>query len=398
MLSIPRSSFPTQRSSAFSTGNSPEIAGLRINSFIDRLWESHPDIQALSQSLCGIDTNTTDEPRDRSEIGISYKRFSFAGSNRSSIPSTEENLDLQDQVPETPVLEMARVQTHRVLPVSNLVYISESNHNSKFREIESISLPASKFGRNTGYMEATPTYSDDLENDFNPQKPIPTSTHPQPVHCNGPPLMKTQFDDSIDRFFLPSSSMTPTKQIRCGQQGIPTGSNPHSNDSLRRGVWPCQYSPAKAPRIIPPISVRDSSLQHGQSSVAQQFPWDDFAFDLPVTEAKFEQDLTANIPSRLGSSNRAVSLPLPHSVNSHHDQQHNGNARMGKHILTQSDNPSNLPDGSSHTAVENTVASDNTVFYDSSVSSQGVEKFMSKSRLRSWLLKCYRSSVSSNFK
>ena len=120
MPSISERPFYPHRSSIFLFGRKIEFAGLRINSFINRHWALHPNIQVLAETLGEFDEDLGGDPA-APWIRQSLRKtsFSIASSSLSSL-SDAEVFDLDTPEFQSLAIETAKVQVHKLIPMRDV--------------------------------------------------------------------------------------------------------------------------------------------------------------------------------------------------------------------------------------------------------------------------------------
>ena len=150
MPSISSSSICTSRASTFSIGDSPEIASLRIQSFINSWWKIDPKVEALGQSLYIPDLGPNEQLKypivnDAVAFRLNGECFSSqlgssASSFRFSFLSFQEDVFLDYLGPEAPSLDTAKLQSHKSVPVPRLVHTPNPHVSPSFRKSASPAL------------------------------------------------------------------------------------------------------------------------------------------------------------------------------------------------------------------------------------------------------------------
>lgn len=136
MLAFAQSPCRSVRDSVFSLGDSPELAGLRVQSFIDRRWGLdrkdgtwNPAPALLWPTVEVYSESSTDDEGDfwRSQgHSASHRYTSSTSSVNTSVLLDREDAETDDLEYKLPSLGTARLQSHRSMPIGRLVYLSKS--------------------------------------------------------------------------------------------------------------------------------------------------------------------------------------------------------------------------------------------------------------------------------
>ena len=148
MPSVSERPFHPHRSSIFSFGRKVESAGLRINSFINRHWALHPDIEVLAETLGDFNEDLEEDPAAPwIRQSLRESSFSIASSSLSTL-SDGELLDIDAAECQTVAIATAKVQVHKLIPMGDVKCVGspiitsnlENTQNDVCRIVRSNSL------------------------------------------------------------------------------------------------------------------------------------------------------------------------------------------------------------------------------------------------------------------
>ena len=240
MPSISERPFYPHRSSTFLFSGKLEFAGLRINSFINRHWALHPDIQGLAETLGEFDEDLEGDPAAPwIRQSLRESSFSIASSSLSSL-SDGEFFDLDTPECQTLAIETAKAKIHELIPMGD-VQCADS-----------------------------PTIISNLENTQNDVCRI--------VRSNSPSMSTTSWDGSIDENLFPRPPGAGVKETESKQTSNRAShwDGSHSDDSTpAKNAAPISEGDRIVPlNTAPSIPPRMSSITCGQSVARRREIWE----------------------------------------------------------------------------------------------------------------------------
>jgi hypothetical protein len=234
MSNVSNSGSWATRNSTFSWGPRPEAARLRICSYINRHWRADSSIDYLSHTLCIFETEEEDvaeydELEEPGTLRAFHRRFSSA-SQVSLIVDNDIELSGVDSSP--CVIETAEIQLMSAPAIRRLLF--------------SKSVPVSDLDSPETSLDLIGAF-DEIGNAKDQGQPGPAKVaRPHTFHTR---TMSSDYLESGDLCPLP---LRPLKQCEkpkpaCSYPKVGVV-RPILTGIPQYDIWPCQYSPARAPR------------------------------------------------------------------------------------------------------------------------------------------------------